>query len=162
VGPESDVYVFGNRITDARYACLTISGQGAARNWLNAGGHPIRNVHVYGNTFTNVGAGRAAKRGAVSLSAAEVVHFYPGNEIASNNAEVSIDDPWNMGVNGILLGELVIYGQETEDYLRELDLLTWDPGSPNKALPYDKSRLSGAPKTETACAVRRDHVPVFQ
>tara|TARA_R110000851_G_scaffold120002_1_gene248066 strand:- start:6808 stop:8472 length:1665 start_codon:yes stop_codon:yes gene_type:complete len=140
VGPESDVYVLGNQITDAKYSCLVISGQSPARNWLNSKGKPVRNVHLWGNRFENL----RGDRGCASISACQSVTFWPGNTYdGSPNGDLTIDSAWNWKQNGILIGDVRISDQATADAMKGLNLKTYDEGQPNRAKAYEKSLLDG-------------------
>ena len=137
VGPESPVYVFGNRITDARYACFTVSGQAPDRNWLSQDGFPVQSVHVYGNTFENA----RADRGTVSLSATGAVHLYENQITGGSYGELAIDSAWNWKINQTLNGTVSIYGQEVLDQIKAMDVRTYDPDQPGKAVPMDPAVL---------------------
>lgn len=85
--PFAPVFVVGNRITDAKYGCLMVGGQGWSethylapngtvlggdrmrlgipqdrwinRNWYNSQGRPLQEVYVADNVFENTQKGRA-------------------------------------------------------------------------------------------------------
>ena len=137
IGPESPVYVFGNTITDAKYACLVLSGQAPDRNWLNADGFPIAEAHVYGNTFEN----RRGDRAAVSLSAVGDLHLYENRIAGAQNGDLTLDSPWNMGVNGIENGSVQIHGRAVLDELLGLNVKTYDPAQPGKAKAMPPAQL---------------------
>lgn len=130
VGPESPVYIFGNTITDARYSCLALSGQPTGKNWANATGHPIESAYIYGNTFDNA----RADRKTVGVSGVGSVHWWSNQMAGGPYGELAFDSAWNMQVNGILNGSVAIYGQANLDYIKSLDVRTWDPGNPGNGM----------------------------
>lgn len=145
VGPESPLYVFGNVITDARYSCLVVSGQGSVENWLNADGFPIESVHLWGNTFENARGDRAC----VTVSAVESVHLWGGDTYNGGAyGDLIFDNPVNMQYNGIANGSVAFHGQDVLDYVLGLDVRTFDPASPGKTRQMPADQLRGYLVTE--------------
>jgi hypothetical protein len=140
VGPESPVYVFKNKITDARYSALVVSGQGSSLNWTNATGHAIESVHLWGNTFENLRGDRAC----VTLSATGKVNFH-GSDTYDGGAygDLILDNPINMAYNGILNGAVSIYGQAALAYILGLDVRTYDPLNAGKTKQMPSAQIQG-------------------
>ncbi len=98
--PMAPTFIVGNRILDAKYGCLSVTGQpfgfgGVNRNWYNAHDRPHDDVFIYGNEFENMQRGRAdnlPRRGAVSLSATTRLHLY-GNDI---DGTLTLDNEWSV------------------------------------------------------------------
>ena len=104
-----------------------ISGQTPEKNWLNEAGHPIANVYVYDNVFESNRAGR----GCVSLSAAAEIHYYENDIDGPLNGDLKFNSAWNMRVNSIEAGAIMIHGQDALDQVKALDSVkTWDPADP--------------------------------
>lgn len=140
VGPESPIYVFKNKITNARYSALVVSGQGSSLNWLSEAGHAIQAVHLWGNEFTNPKGDRAC----VTISATGAVHFY-GDDLYDGGAygDLILDNPVNMGYCGILNGKVAIHGQSVLDYILGLDVRTYDPANWAKTIQMPKAQIAG-------------------
>ncbi len=126
--PEGNTYVLGNRITDARYGCLSINAQGWYNgkqvDWLNDKGFPIRNVWVWDNVFTNP----RAQRAAASVTAVERLHFGP-----NQFTKLFLNNEWGMKKHGIGNGEVILYDPEI---LHE-SVWTYD----TKVRPLEESEL---------------------
>lgn len=132
--PTNDTFIFRNRILNARYGCLVLSGQGASSNYLNADGFPIKGVYVYDNEFSNPNGDRTC----ITVSACQWVHLYGRDTLDGPGAgDAVFDDTFNMGWNGILNGTVEIYDAAYADYLESLNVRTYDPANPgkNKDLP---------------------------
>jgi hypothetical protein len=137
IGPESPVYVFRNRISDAKYACLVLSGQAPERNYLNEDGWPIQSAYIFGNEFEN----KRGDREAVILSAIENLHLYENDIEGSKVADVTLDAPWNMEQNGIAIGTLSIHGELALSQLEALRVRTWDATAPSKVREVTNEEL---------------------
>jgi len=137
IGPYSTNYVFKNKITNARYSCLVVSGQGTVENYLSPTGFPIQGLHLWGNTFENNGANRAC----ATVSATESVHFWGSDTYEGSVGDLVLDNPWSVGLNGVLNGQVSIHGQGVLDYMLGLDVRTYDPANPGKTKQMPASQL---------------------
>jgi hypothetical protein len=128
--PRQPVFIYANVVTDARYGCLLLGGQGYSpipgfegrdRNWYNDAGFPILEAHIAGNTFENA----RSQRAAVMVSAVERVFWYP-NKIAAGS-KVEFNSEWNAlsSVRGTPNGQIRIIGDPgaVEQY-RTFDYVT--------------------------------------
>ncbi len=143
--PFDHTYVFGNRITDARYGCLVLSAQKANRNYLNANGYPIRSVYLADNVFEN----RNGNRGCVSITSVEEVHFFADNVIqGAPSGDLTLGNPWVMnpaplpGIEDIDNGQIFIHGADTLAGLQALRVKTYDPANPKNSKPVSDAKLA--------------------
>lgn len=143
--PFDHTYVFGNRITDARYGCLVLSAQKPNRNYLNSNGYPIRSVYLADNVFEN----RNGNRGCVSITSVEEVHFYEGNQIqGAPSGDLTLGNTWVMdpapvpGIEDIDNGRIFIHGAETLAGLQALRVKGYDPENPSKDKPISDAKLA--------------------
>jgi hypothetical protein len=139
--PNFDTFVFGNRITNARYGCLVLSGQKANRNYLNANGYPIKSVYLYDNLFEN----KNGNRTCASITSVGEVHIYPDNTFQGNGAsDLVLGSPWVMQDNSIEPidnGTISIYGQAAVDEISLLNVDSYDPDNLSKKIPITRAVL---------------------
>jgi len=137
--PDNDTYVFGNKITDAFFQCLVVSPQAPDRDFTNANGFPIKSLYLYDNEFEN----ERSRRGCASITGVETVHLFWDNTFdGSPNADLALDSSWAMhAVQGPANGEVRIYGRQNVDYIKTLNVKTWDPNNSNGGLPVPKATL---------------------
>jgi hypothetical protein len=135
--PNDDVFMFGNTITDGKYACMTLSTQSPAKNFLNDNGFPIKSLYLYDNTFEN----QRGDRGCGSISSIEQVHLYSSTFDGPLNGDLTMDSTWAMTVGGIANGNVSIYGQAYLDYLKGIRVKTHDPNNWSQTIPMPDSQL---------------------
>lgn len=126
--PNASTYVFGNRITDAKYGCLTITAQGDDKNWLGESGFPIGPVYLHGNTFEN----KRGDRAMAAITSAEEVHIFENDF----QGQLILNDQWGMTRHGIANGPTYLRHKS----LLKIDLWTFDPRT--KGIRRLKPRLS--------------------
>ena len=115
--PNNSTYIFGNKVTDAKYGCLAISAQPTGKNWTGESGFPIGPVYIANNLFEN----RRGDRDPVVISSCEEVHLY-ANEI---QGRLVLDNAWGMRVHGIRNGPVYAHDPTVFDH----DIWTWNPKS---------------------------------
>jgi len=103
--PNAPVFLFRNRITDARYGCLMVGAQGVERNWLNEAGFPIQAVYIAGNVFENA----RGDRETVSISGVEHVRIWADNQVAPGSRWL-LDNRWAVQTHGIRNGSVELFG----------------------------------------------------
>lgn len=115
--PDDRVFMLGNRILDARYACLGIEGQGPSRDWVNAAGYPIGEAHVAGNFVSNP----RATRDAMSFGAIQRLCIYDDNVLA-DGARITLNSKFNADTSGIRNGRVELVG----GWMQGENYQTWD------------------------------------
>lgn len=113
--PDDSVYVAGNRVTDAKYGCLMIGGQGQARDHTPAGVHPIQRAWVWDNDFENLRGDRAC----AAVSSTGEVHIGP-NRFESSRQSLVLDSEWQVNRVGIPNGSVTLH----DPALVDLDIQT--------------------------------------
>jgi len=139
--PEDRTWIFGNTITDAKYGCLMVGGQGPDRNWLNADGFPIHQVLIWGNTFENAQEGHPAglpKRSAASITAVEELHW--GENAMLEGARLTLNDQWGIQTHGIHNGLVQLHMPALPSY----PVWTYD-GSNRPMTPEELTALLAPP-----------------
>lgn len=112
--PDAPTFIFRNEITDAKYGCLMVGAQADDRNWYNAQGFAIADVHIAQNRFENA----RGDRGAMSVSGVETLHLYD-NDV---DGRLTLDNRWAAQVHGIKNGQVLFY----TDALVDAEIHTFD------------------------------------
>lgn len=101
--PDKDSWYIDNRVIDARYGALVVSGQGPDKgNFLGWNGRANGRVFLLGNTFENLRSPRAC----VNVSSVDEVFIGEGNTILGGNLDLLIDGPNSIHKGGV--GRVVI------------------------------------------------------
>jgi hypothetical protein len=67
--------------------------------------------------------------------------MYSGTFEGSPNGDLTLDSAWAMQVGGIANGDVAIYGQTYLDYIKSLNVKTYDPNNPGKYMPMPEEQL---------------------
>jgi hypothetical protein len=127
--PTAPVFVYANIVTDARYKCLMLGGQGAHRDWYNSDGFPIHSAYIAGNVFSNP----RSRRDAVGISAVGDVHVWDNTLL--DGARWVFDSEWHYDKHGIENGSVTLYGtSSTENYM------TYSP-TKDRTVPIEPGEL---------------------
>lgn len=133
--PEGRVFMLGNRVKDARYACLGVEGQAANLNWLNDAGYPVREVHVAGNTVANP----RSQRAAMTFGAVERLFLY-GDNVLEQGAKIMLNSAFNQSTSGIPNGTTSLVGRMSGERI-----VTWRNGGEDALSEAELSAMVVAP-----------------
>lgn len=138
--PNHPIFVYKNRILDARYACFVVSQQGAVpgapygtvaappgsdRNFYGVDGYPVHDVYVADNEFSNPRSGRQP----VSISGCKSAHIWASNKLL--NGQWYLNSQWaaQHGYRDIKIGTVRLYAGQMQGE----NFWTWD-GSQNRKM----------------------------
>lgn len=143
--PDSDTFVFNNRIEDAKYGCFSANGQGPARDWYNENGFPIKRLFLYGNRWENMQRNPQAprpanlpRRKAVGITAVEEVFIWPQDV----EGDFVLNGTWGMEKHGIKNGSVKLYGGPPQH-----DIRTYNPAT-QKMRSLDPAEMQALLATE--------------
>jgi len=126
--PNARTFIYGNRITNARYGCLVVSGQPPEKNHLNGNGFPIQNVYIADNVFEN----RQGNRSPFSVTSVEHAYIWENLIQGPAQGDAIFDSPWAHSVGAPVNGAVTIYG----NWYQALRAGTFNPNGSNQ-VPLD-------------------------
>ena len=129
--PNAKTFIYGNHITDSRYAALVVSGQPPEKNHLNERGFPLQGVYIANNILRN----ERGNRSTFSLTSAEQAYLWENVILGPEQGDAVFDTPWGHDVGAPVNGTVTIYG----DWYTSLRAGTFDPSSTQSQIPLDLS-----------------------